>query len=315
MKRGQIGDINKYNYYNQPLPLSNYRRIKERLTDLPVILFPHSYISYPDLRKILDLFGRLTICQPWFMDIPLPTDETQDLSLVHIVRPPSHLKPKGDIKGLLSEYNLWIRHNQDKGYAASLRTALGTPLPENTTWGIRKMINRMGEGSSTPLEEDTLKWHLVLHLAWELEKNLVDAVETLNKVKQQKPPLEDALEKPASSHGLFDDLSQSEMYNFLDNHILRQVFEAWLGLFGKYLRNDELLITFDRHVMNYVTEIFGDIIGTPSGDKERFFPPELASSQISFSLKHLPPISENINVHRDPILIGLSSKTIIMLED
>lgn len=285
------------------------------MAESPVILFPHSHIAYPDLRKILDLFGRLTICQPWFIDIPLPTAKTQDLSLVHTVRPPSHLKPKGDIKVLLSEYNLWIRHNQDKGYAASLRAAMETPTSEDTSWKIRQMISRMEESSSTSLEKDTLKWHLVLHLAWELEKNMVDVSETLKKVKQQKPPLEDALEKPASSHGLFDDLSQSEMYPFLDNHLLRQVFGAWLGLFGGYLQNDVLLITFDRHVMNCVMEIFEDKSVTHSGDSERFFPPQLTSAQINFTLKHLPQISDNSNRHRDPVLTGLSGKTIIILED
>ncbi|NQT57267.1 MAG: hypothetical protein HQ551_13675 [Desulfobacteraceae bacterium] len=281
----------------------------------PVILFPYSHIAYPDLRKILDLFGRLTICQPWFIDIPLPTAKTQDLSLVHIIRPPSHLKPKGDIKGLLSEYNLWIRHNQDKGYTASLRAAMETPTSEDTSWEIGKMINRMGGGFPAPLEKDTLKWHIVLHLAWELEKNMVGAIETLNKVKQQKPPLEDALEKPASSHGLLDDLSQSEMYPFLDNHLLRQIFEAWLGLFGGYLQNDVPLITFDRHVMNCVMEIFEDKSVTHSGDSERFFPPQLTSAQINFTLKHLPQVSDNSNRHRDPVLTGLSGKTIIMLDD
>ena len=281
----------------------------------PVILFPYSHIAYPDLRKILDLFGRLTICQPWFIDIPLPTSKTQDLSLVHIVRPPSHLKPKGDIKGLLSEYKLWIRYNQDKGYAASLRAAMETPTSEDTSWEIRKTISRMEEGFSIPLDENILKWHIVLHLAWELEKNMVGAIETLNKVKQQKPPLEDALEKPASSHGLLDDLSQSEMYPFLDNHLLRQVFEAWLGLFRGYLQNDVLLITFDRHVMNCVMEIFEDKSVTHSGDSERFFPPQLTSAQINFTLKHLPQVSDNSNRHRDPVLTGLSGKTIIMLED
>ena len=283
--------------------------------DPPVILFPYSHIAYPDLKKILDLFGRLTICQPWFIDIPLPTAKIQDLSLVHIARPPSHLKPKEDIKGLLSEYNLWIRHNQDKGYTAFLRTAMETPTSEDMSWEIRKMINQMGEGFSTPLEKDTLRWHIVLHLAWKLEKNMLDAAETLKKVKQQKPPLEDALEHPASSHGLFDDLSQSEMYPFLDNHLLRQIFEAWLGLFGGYLQNDVLLITFDRHVMHCVMEIFEDKSVTDSGESEISLPPQLTSAQINFALKHLPRISDNSNRHRDPVLSGLSGKTIIMLED
>ncbi len=285
------------------------------MADSPVILFPHSHINYPNLKKILNLFGRLTICQPWFMDIPLPTDKMEDLSLVKIFRPPSHMKPKGDIKSLLSEYHLWIRQNKDKGYAAPFRTAQEIPFYKDTTWKIRQMISRMGEGSSDPLEENTLKWHLVLHLACELEKNVVDTLEILNKVKQKKSPLEDALEKPAQSPGIFDDLSQSEIYSFFDNRLFRHVVEAWLGLFGKYLQNNDLLITVDQYIMNYVIEIYEEIISQTSGDREHFFPPELTSAQINFTLRHLPKLPENTNGHKDPFLAGLSGKTIVMLDD
>jgi hypothetical protein len=78
----------------------------------------------------------------------------------------------------------------------------------------------------------------------------------LNKVKQQKSPLKDALGEGAPTQGLFEDLPPYETYPFIDEHHLRQVLEAWFSLFGKYLEDHGLLITLDRHIMKYVTEIF-----------------------------------------------------------
>lgn len=286
------------------------------MADFPVILFPHSHITCPDLRKTLDLFGRLTICQPWFIDIPLPAAEKQDLSHINIIRPPSHLKPKSDIKGLLSEYKLWIRNNQDRGYTASLKVGSETPFSdENMSWEIRRMINQTGEGFSPPLDGNTLKWHTLLHLTWELEKNIADAAELLENVKRQKPPLEDILEHPASSHGFFDDLSEPEMYPFPDSHLLELIIEAWVALFGEYLQNDALLITFDRQIMNCVIKIFEDKSSQSFLDNEPCFPPELTSTQANFTLKYLPQIPDNSDKNSNPVLTCLSGKTIIMLED
>ena len=284
------------------------------MIDIPVTLFPHTQITAPDLKKILALFEQLTICQPWFMEAPLPVNETGDLSF-HVLQPHINLKPKGDFKRLLSEYQLWIRQNQDKGYGAFLSATQGMSLSEATPWEIRQVISKMGrKDSSDPLEDQTLKWHLIIHLAREFEENRVEAEKMLNKLRHQKSPLEGALEE-APPQGLFKDMSFLETQLQANKHQLRQVFEAWFGLFGEHVSGHGTLITFDQQAMNYATEISTDAVIQPGSKSEESFPPEFGSSQARFSAKHLPRLSNDGNEGIDPVIKGLSGKTIILMED
>ena len=224
------------------------------MTDLPVILFPHSHISGTDLRKLFPFFGQVTICQPWFMDAPAQSAEKGDFPSIHVLNPPESLKPKKDFKRLLSEYQLWVKQNQDKGYAASLSFSRETAQSEETPWEIRQMIQRIGKNLSGPDEHKAFKWHLLIHLAREFEESQAEADELLDRVKHQKPPLEEALEERSVLKNLFEDLPRFEKYFSTHEHHLALVFEAWLGLFGQYLSDYRLLVTFDRHVMGYVTD-------------------------------------------------------------
>jgi len=228
------------------------------LTDLPVILFPHTCITEPDSKKILAVFSQLTICQPWFMDGPVPEAESEGYSSIHITRPAESLKPERDFKRLLSEYRLWIRQNRDKGYTAFLNAIREAGFSEDNPWEIRKMIRQTGKDTPVSKENNALKWHLILHLAREFEENRREEEEMLSQVKQQKSPLAQALGEEAPFKGLFEDLTQSEKSLFVDKHHLGQVVKAWVGLFGDHLQDHELLITLDRHVMEYATDIFED---------------------------------------------------------
>ena len=71
---------------------------------MPYMLFPHTQINESDLTKILKRFGGLTICQPWFMETPVPDIKQTDITGVHIQNPATALKPKEDFSTLLSEY-------------------------------------------------------------------------------------------------------------------------------------------------------------------------------------------------------------------
>jgi len=284
------------------------------LINTPVTLFPHTQITFPDLERILAIFERLTVCQPWFIEAPLPVDETVNLSF-HVLQPQSNLKPKEDFRRLLSEYQLWIKQNQDKGYGAFLSATREMSPSEATPWEIRQMISKMGGAdSSDPLEKQTMKWHLILHLAREFEENRVEAEKMLSKLKHQKSPLEGALEE-TPPQGLFKDMSFVETQLSVEKHHLRQIFDAWFGLFGEYLSDNGALITLDPQVMNYATELFEDEFSQPGSEAEEPFSTEFGSSQTHFSARHLPRLLNDTNKESDPVLKGLSGKTIILMED
>jgi len=285
------------------------------LNVLPVILFPHSHITERVLKKTLADFGRLTICQPWFMHASLPMVEKGGLSSVRVLHPPLDLKPKGDFKGLLSEYRLWIRQNRDKGYVTLLKTAQEMAPAEDSAWKVRQMIRRMGEDASAPVNDHALIWHLILHLAREIEENQLDAKEMLDLVKQGKSPLAEALGEEAPLEGLFEDLPLSETQFLMDKHRFRQVFAAWFGLFGEYLPDHGPLLTLDPQVINYAIGLLESARTEPSGETAASFSREATPRPIHITLTHLPRLSDDGDSHRDPVLTGLSGKTIILQQD
>ena len=294
------------------------RRFREAngadLSSMRAILFPHSYVKDAGAIKILAPFEGLTICQPWFARMSVPPAELEEGSFVHILRPPVNLKPRGDFMALLSEYKLWIRQNYDKCYATSFNATQEMRPSEGTPWEVRQMIRPVKEDPSAILQERSLKWHLILHLDRELEENRAEAEEMLKKVRLKKSPLEEALGDSALLQGLFDDLPESEMSTFISGRHLRQVFEAWTGLFGEYLPSHGPLITFDRNVMDYAMEIFQDEVFQASSETEESIYRDLLLGQDHVTIKHLPGISGDGNAEIDPVLKSLSGKTIILLE-
>jgi len=263
---------------------------------------------------MLPTIERLTICQPWFMELPLSTLEGDEASFIDILLPPDNMKPKEDFKRLLSEYQFWMRQNQDRGYASFLGATQKATLSEDTSWEIRKMIRQTGQDTPVSQESHALKWHLILHLARAFEENLMAADDILKQVKQQKSPLEEALGEEAQLQNMFDDLPQSETDLFVDEHHLQQVFEAWFGLFGEILPDHGILITLSRHVINYVKKIFDDKVIRLSKEAAELVSPKISSNFSNFIPYHLPHLTEDASDRRDPVLAGLSGRTIALLE-
>ena len=246
--------------------------------DTPVTLFPHSYLPESYFKKILPFLGSITIFQPWYME-PLPFALQNDYrDAVKLLNPPSRLKPEEGFKGLLSEYKTWIKHNRDKSRAAFLKAGQEMGSSENTTWEIRAALrgstdahsrsaralpgSARAQGASNREEQDpearhSLKWHLILHLARDMEKEHREADRMLKGLKAEKSPLQDLLDE-GDVKNPWTDLSQFESDLQPEAYPLGQVFEAWFGLFDDYLEGSDLLLTVSRHVMDYACEAWDD---------------------------------------------------------
>ena len=260
-----------------------------------VILFPHSYLPGSARNRILSSFAPITICQPWYMGSAAGT-ESNDGSIT-IVRPPEDLKPPEDFRRLLSEYRLWMRENQ--GYA-SLPTGGG----EDATWEIRHSLRQTGKEVREPVEEQALKWHLILHLERELEEARASADEMLIQAKAKKSPLEEALGEASPSPGFLEDLPLSDPHPSIDERHLRQVLAAWFGLFGRALPHDSTFLTLDAQVMDYAIGRFEADTSNPSGNEEEPF----------LQTAYLPRLSVDSDLHNDPVSVGLSGKTLILMD-
>jgi hypothetical protein len=153
----------------------------------------------------------------------------------------------------------------------------------------------------------------MLHLAREIEESSAEANEMLIQARRKKSPLEEALGEGSSLQDLFEDLLPSKTP--MDENQLRQVFEAWFGLFGKLVHNHDSFLTLNPHVLNYATGIFEDRFGRTFADTEAPSSPEPKLSQNDIIQKHLPKLPDEVDVGRDPVLEGLSGKTIFLLKD
>jgi hypothetical protein len=224
---------------------------------LPGILFP--YLQESMVQKILSFFWPLTIFQPWFMERPIFIPENDELNAIQIRNPPTNLKPGDDFMTLLSEYRQWIKYHQDRSYMEFLKASQGMDLSESTTWEIRQMLRQREQRASTHEEEFRSRWHLILHLAQEVEDQRMEADRMLKVLKQKDPPLKGIVEESDHVKGPLEDLPEFESEPVVDEDQLRQIFEAWFGLFGGYLGANELLITCDPRVMDYASELWKDL--------------------------------------------------------
>lgn len=271
------------------------------------ILFPHTRITAPDLNRTINRFGNLTICQPWFMEGPLPATEKADLSSVHIQYPGTGLKPKEDFSKLISEYRLWVSQNRDKGYGTLMGATQKGSLSEDTPWEIRQLISKGGQDSSAALEDQVFKWHLLLHLAREFEQSSVETEKMLNELMHKKSPLEGALEETPTQR-IFEDTPLMETQLHVGGYHLKQVFEAWFGLFGEVISDNVSLVTFDPLVIDYAAELF-------EPDRKIISSEGPKTEALSGDTRHLPRLPDNEKASKDPVLAGLSGKTIILMKD
>ena len=280
----------------------------------PIVLFPHTYITSASLAKIARRFGRLTICQPWFMDGPGGAEEEIDPSLINIERPPAYLKPKENFKAILSEYQLWMRQNLDKDSSSMLSASDGMSHGGESQWEIRKMISLAGgKGRLDTMEDHALKWHIILHLASEFEENSFGAEEILGRLRDKSSPLEGAVEDDADRRFLEDTPLMAPRLHIAE-YPLNQLIEAWFGLFGEGLKDRASLITLDPDVVGFVRDLLvpdqfivrpeeyagGDFSGSDTG-------------KTGFSVTNLP-VADKADAVNSNVIRGLSGKTIILME-
>ncbi len=276
------------------------------MTTIPHILFPHTQITAQKLERIGNRVENLTLCLPWFMEGPITEAEKETYSWLHIQSPNASLKPKGDFNKLISEYKIWISQNQDKGHGGYLGATVKGSLTEETPWEIRQLISG-GESHSGLQESQGFKWHLILHLAREVEESRIEAEEMLNKLMNEKSPLEGALEIDPPKR-MFEDTPLMESQLQVDEHYLRPVFEAWLGLFGEFVHENAALVTFDPKVLNYAVQILEPEEKIIRAQEPKEEPPPT-------NVKHLPKLSGNKKNSKDPVLEVLSGKTIILMDE
>jgi len=247
------------------------------MQNLRAVLFPHSYVSEVNMKKVLSLFEKATLFQPWFLEKATHlAKEWPDL--VEVADPGAEFKPKEGFRGLLAEYKQWMRSNYRRGLASIPAFARDGPDADSPTWEIKSMIRNMGRIRGKDETAKVLKWHLALHLAEEMEEEQQNAADLLRSVEELDSPLKGAIEEE-NVPGLLGDLPGFESEHLFSDERLAQILDAWFALFGNKVRDGETLITVNQRVLKYVTEIWDEYAA--GGQESR--PPEfkLESADLS----------------------------------
>ena len=278
------------------------------MTDTPMVLFPHTHVDSRVLERLIETFGSLTLCQPWFTE-PTVLSNPSKKGALKVCFPPEALKPQRDFKHLLSEYQGWMRDHHGRNRS----TAFAIHETEDEIWAIRKAIRDAGKDADDPALRNTLRWHLVLHLARNLEENRDTAQNLLQQAAKRKSPLAEAIERDEQAPDMFEDLPLSAAYPYVTDRHLNLIFEAWFGLFGNLVETGAELLTLDPQVMTYALDLFDGRDILPDEDTGSSPGQEVDAKGLKVNRETLPRLS-NPSASADPVLETLSGKTFIVVE-
>ena len=278
------------------------------MADTRIVLFPHTNIEKGVLKRLIETFGSLILCQPWFTEPQVLSDPFEKGAL-KVCFPSESLKPQGDFKTLLSEYQGWMTEN----HGETRPTHFSGGETGDETWTIRKAIRDAEKDAIEPARKNTLKWHLILHLARSLEEERKSAEAMLQRATQRKSPLADAMEGGAPIPDIFADLPLSAAYPYVTDRHLSLIFEAWFGLFGTQIEKGAELLTLDRQVMDHVADLFDGKNVQPPGDTDPSKTSDVDAPGLRITRIALPRLSKQ-PPSADPVLAGLSGKTIVFVE-
>jgi hypothetical protein len=220
----------------------------------PAILFPHCFIDRDRLRGAIALFGALEICLPWEMDRKVDPVCEEAVPLVKLQRPPEALRPGTGFGRLLAEYRQWMRYHRDKSVFAFLSPLQGHDASEEKSWEIRNRLRGERGQGERPHGDQTLKYHLVLHLAGETEESHYTAESLIDVLKASRSPLNGALDAEERPMGLFDDLPSPKGQSLWQGYQWPHIVEAWLGLFRQHLKERRILLTLDPGLADFLGE-------------------------------------------------------------
>lgn len=231
-------------------------------------LFLHSYLPEPTVRKIISFFGSVRIYQPWFMN---PPDFFKNLKL-EVFNPPIELKPREDFMETLSGYRLWAEQNYERSYKEIVKFSETACRDDSAIWEIRRLLRGVAQPApGTKAEELTMKWHVLLHLAADIEKQYFELMNMMNDLKEKRPILEGALHDPGEAEGIFDDMGDITTVDMPYNFNIGSAMDAWFSLFSGYINKKDLLITCNRRLFDYISSKWDDFTEKEKTSSSHFF--------------------------------------------
>ncbi len=211
------------------------------------LIFPPLGLDQHMLERASLLFGAIGICIPWYMDEPIGKKGDAITPPYSILRPPEKRKPPEYFPKLLREYRVWMTAHVGRSPSSFLSTIRENHVHDEPSWEIRKMVRKGVESEATEQQKhETLKWHLMLHLAVQLDQEREKAEHALRQTKQFGSPLKEALGVESEGTDFFADLSPQLLQPKIGVEQAEEICHAWLGLFAERVQEAPLFVTFSN---------------------------------------------------------------------
>lgn len=211
-----------------------------------LISFTDSQLSLAG--EIIPFFSPVGICIPWEKQLPVIIDNRDILP----VYPPEDLKPDISFENTLNNCLIWLDEQGEKSRIELLKAGTDSGISDESIFRIKHLIKSSRSGVSAP-DNRANKWHLIMHLAERIEENKNEANRMLGDHNKKPSPLDGSLDhtidKPV--HELIPEIDDSLLIN--EAHI-SHLLDAWFGLFGDIIREDKILMTFNRQIFDNLSQ-------------------------------------------------------------
>ncbi len=216
-------------------------------------LFPHC--SAPEIiwNKIPSSLFPVSICKPWYM-------EPEERAGINVILPDKRLKPGKGFLELVKEYKKWV---QDQGREGALFALFQQDFLsyDESPRHIKAIIRGIKKENSDKEKILSINWHMILHLATELELSQYEIDRAVEDMKKRGSPLAGIVEGASQClDSFFKDVPNSVEHPLLDEGVIAEVIKAWIRLFGSYVSKDSTLLTFSKKVFYFLKSEFEESI-------------------------------------------------------
>ncbi|MBN2419720.1 MAG: hypothetical protein JXL81_10075 [Deltaproteobacteria bacterium] len=248
---------------------------------MTVHLLSYSCSGLSLLKEITPLFSPVKIYIPWGGVIPEYADNKDIIPLY----PPERFKPDTDFNILLNDCFNWAYEQGEKSRKEIIKTGHTTPTSSESLRHIKTILaNRI---SDTSEKDMILRWHMLLHLADRLEKNINDANMMLENLKNRPSPLLNNADLTENTRYPFENLSLISPDFLINDKNLKQLLGAWHGLFNSMIDEGDMLLTLDRLIFDHLADEWDNVnnnIGRNNPDIIVFRSPIFKDKKESISI-------------------------------
>ncbi len=257
--------------------MSNLKDSFTASPDIPFLLLPFEYHKKEEIKRVLSFFGPALLLIPWQVEAKTMEEVTNHIKIIH---PPEDMDPGPGFKTILREYKTWMNTHNDRAMAGFLRFWNNNAVEERESiWDIKRMILGKELNIRRPPSDDLpLKWHLLLHLAMEMSRNIYELEDTMEKLKNKDLLLKGAVDDDKELMGILRDVPIRAPDTLMPAEQLRRVIDACKGLFSQDMNQAKIFFIKDKRLINLILDELSDYLldSKQSAEQIRFKWPDLS---------------------------------------